>query len=90
MAYGRDVVELEVKRAVGVVVMKPKHLRRDVGNGGRTSRAAARLATYRLRKFLRDNGRVSVDDIVLSIGESGEDFIRNQRTVYAETACVAI
>lgn len=90
MPYHRnvDVVELEVKRADGVVVMKSHQVQRDARRGGKTTGAAVRLALWRLVKFMSDQGLACVDEVVVRYNQTGDDFIRNQRTVRAETACL--
>lgn len=81
-------VELPIRRAYGRVIMKPHQVKRDLWRSGKTSRAAVRLACYRLRKMMHTEGWMPVDDVEVSVAENSEDFIRNQRTILAATRCV--
>lgn len=78
-------VELPIRRAAGVVTMKPHQVQRDHRRNGKTTRAAARLAVWRLRRFLRAHNQMPVDDIEISVSE---DFERYRRTVGASVRCV--
>lgn len=75
-----DIMEFPIERAVGYVHIDLRRMQRDIRRNGKTSQAAARLAMYRLRRFMRSEGCSPVDDIELHVSD---DFMFDARHVAA-------